>query len=251
MTGIGGHHSARSKSVSWITPPDIIEALGGPESFDLDPCAATPQPWPCARHSYTVRDDGLALPWFGRCYVNPPYSTRAIGRWLQRLAEHGTGIALIFARTETEAFFSQVWERANALLFLRSPRVHFHRPDGSRAPHNCGAPVVLCAYGMSDMDLLSCEPVPGQFVPLRFPRGIVLTLLEQCTFNGDKNPTWREELSGLLGSTGPIALADIYRHFSTHFKARGRAHWRAQIRKVLQEGPFTPVARGVWAMEGS
>lgn len=37
---IGGHQSANSGTTTWLTPRPIIWALGGPESFDLDPCAA-------------------------------------------------------------------------------------------------------------------------------------------------------------------------------------------------------------------
>lgn len=33
---IGSHQSARMKSDTWLTPPDIIKSLG---EFDLDPCS--------------------------------------------------------------------------------------------------------------------------------------------------------------------------------------------------------------------
>ena len=37
--GIGGHHSARSGSVEWLTPPEILAALGGNDNVvDLEPC---------------------------------------------------------------------------------------------------------------------------------------------------------------------------------------------------------------------
>lgn len=37
--GMGSHQSAAMLKDEWLTPPEIIQALGGPESFDLDPCA--------------------------------------------------------------------------------------------------------------------------------------------------------------------------------------------------------------------
>jgi hypothetical protein len=41
-TGIGSHTRAfRGKTDCWLTPPEIIRALG---PFDLDPCAAPSQP---------------------------------------------------------------------------------------------------------------------------------------------------------------------------------------------------------------
>ncbi|SDT83842.1 hypothetical protein SAMN04488548_1051, partial [Gordonia westfalica] len=63
-------------------------------------------------------------------WCNPPYSN--VWRWLDRLANHGTGTALIFARTETAGFQAQVWRRATAVLFLEG-RLTFHHRDGSKA----------------------------------------------------------------------------------------------------------------------
>ena len=54
--GIGGHHSARSRTNEWLTPPSVLQALG---PFDLDPCAPVTRPWPTAREHYTEIDNGL------------------------------------------------------------------------------------------------------------------------------------------------------------------------------------------------
>src|SRR5690606_26178062 len=94
---------------------------------------------------YTILDDGLKQPWHGRVWCNPPYGLEA-AKWLDRLADHGDGIALIFARTETVMFFEHVWAKATALLFIRG-RLHFHHVNGQRANANSGAPSVLVAYG--------------------------------------------------------------------------------------------------------
>ena len=150
---MGGHHSAAALSDTWLTPPEILRALG---KFDLDPCAAPdPKPWSTAEHHYTLPTDGLTTPWFGRVWCNPPYS-RATGTWLHRLADHGQGTALVFARTETSWFIDTVWERADAVLFIHG-RLHFHHADGSRAKHNAGAPSCLVAYGASDAAILAQE----------------------------------------------------------------------------------------------
>ena len=135
---------------SWITPTWLIDRLG---PFDLDPCACDPQPWPCAAEQYT--ENGLMLPWNGTVWMNPPYG-RQLGPWLNRLALHGDGIALVFARTETRAFFNNVWPYAEALLFLKG-RVTFCRPDGTPSPsgHNSGGPSVLIGYGPEAYDRLS------------------------------------------------------------------------------------------------
>lgn len=156
--GIGGHTLPNKGATdSWITPKKIIEAIG---PFDLDPCECTPQPWPCAAKSYTAKDDGLSLPWAGRVWLNPPYSTAE--KWLDRLASHGNGTALVFARTETEMFRRHVWDRAHGLLFLFG-RLYFHYPDGTRAKGNSGGPSVLVAYSHKDAERLKACKLHGAF----------------------------------------------------------------------------------------
>lgn len=161
---IGGHHSARMKNDEWLTPPAILKALG---PFDLDPCAPRERPWPMAARHYTADDDGLAQPWVGRVWCNPPYGLEAAA-WLARLADHGDGIALIFARTETDMFFRTVWDRADAVLFIRG-RLHFHYVDGRRAAANGGAPSCLVAYGQRNVQALADSGIAGQLVHLNRP----------------------------------------------------------------------------------
>lgn len=161
MSGMGSHQSARMQNDEWLTPPQIINALW---PFDLDPCAPWRRPWDTARHHYTMRDNGLMQPWEGRVWLNPPYG-RETGRWLEKLADHGNGIALIFARTETAMFFEQVWRKADAVLFIEG-RLFFHYVDGSQATANAGAPSVLVAYGQNNAEVLKHCGIAGQFIPL-------------------------------------------------------------------------------------
>jgi hypothetical protein len=79
------------------------------------------------------------------------------------LAQHGNGIALIFARTETDMFFKHVWQRAQAILFLRG-RVTFRLPCGTDPRKNSGAPSVLIAYGSANAECLRTCNLRGSFV---------------------------------------------------------------------------------------
>jgi hypothetical protein len=103
--GMSSHQSAAMKSDEWLTPPEIMAKLG---SFDLDPCAPVRRPWDTALWHYDVNDDGLSMPWHGRVWLNPPFGREAV-KWLRRLKDHGNGIALIPARTETAMFYECVW----------------------------------------------------------------------------------------------------------------------------------------------
>lgn len=97
-----------SASPEHYTPEHIItlaaELMG---AIDLDPCSNS-RVWPnvpAAKH-YTAADNGLAHPWPGRVYLNPPYG-RKIGQWTEYMRsqyEHGPcsqALALLPARTDT------------------------------------------------------------------------------------------------------------------------------------------------------
>lgn len=157
-SAMGAHQSARPGSGVWLTPGYITDALG---PFDLDPCGH--EGWPTAQKLICPPRDGLNEPWHGRVWLNPPY--RDAWAWLARLANHGNGIALIFARTETRGFIDQVWNRADAVKFLHG-RLHFHYPDGRRAEMNAGAPSVLVAYGDTNARILHDTDIPGTYLPI-------------------------------------------------------------------------------------
>lgn len=157
---LSGHQrQVRGATDVWLTPPEIIAALG---PFDLDPCAAVGQPWATAAKHYTVEDDGLSFGWHGLVWCNPPFGPEA-ATWLGRLAEHGSGVGLVPARTETRWFVAEVWGRADAVLFLHG-RPHFHHADGTRGTSNSGAPICLVAYGRVAVERLMACGLAGTFV---------------------------------------------------------------------------------------
>lgn len=154
---LGSHQQSIGKSQVHLTPKWIIDALG---PFDLDPCAADPRPWDCALVNYAT--DGLGKPWQGRVWLNPPFDRREVGQWIERLADHGNGITLLHARTETE-WFQPIWRAADAILFL-DKRIAFCRPDGTTQEANSGAPPVLAAFGDDNAWRLRTSGIGGAFV---------------------------------------------------------------------------------------
>jgi len=159
MNGMGTHQSARMQKDEWLTPPHIISSLG---SFDLDPCAPKIRPWDMAKDHY--HELGLMKPWHGRIWLNPPYGNMT-GEWLNKLSHHNNGVALIFARTDTETFFREVWAKADAVLFIKG-RLTFCHIDGTRATANSGAPSCLVAYGLNNVQSLEKCDIKGKLLKI-------------------------------------------------------------------------------------
>ncbi len=158
---MGSHQSANMLKDEWLTPPHVIESLG---EFDLDPCSPINSPFKIAKNNFTIIDNGLIQEWQGRVWLNPPYGLQAAS-WLDKLSQHGNGIALIFARTETKMFFDHVWNKATGLLFIEG-RLYFHHITGEKAKANAGAPSVLIAYGKNNLDILKNCDIPGKLITL-------------------------------------------------------------------------------------
>jgi hypothetical protein len=107
-------------------------------------------------------------PWHGRVWCNPPYGRRTF-RWLARVAEHGNGMTLIFARTETKGFHREVWAKADAIFFFEG-RIRFFHLSGARAA-SANAPSCLVAYGQNNVAAIQrameCGRLGGRLLRLR------------------------------------------------------------------------------------
>lgn len=108
-----------SATDEWATPQELFDALawvyGG---FTLDPCATAGNA-KCKRF-FTREQDGLAQPWTGKVFMNPPYG-RQIGRWVRKAFEESRDgafvVCLLPARTDT-----RWWQD-----YVRRGHVHFLR----------------------------------------------------------------------------------------------------------------------------
>lgn len=196
-------------------------------------------PWKTARRRYTEQDDGLFLPWFGRVWLNPPYSQPEITRFLSRMALHDRGIAFIFVRSDGRYWHEHVLRSASGLFFLLR-KVKFFRPDGTQSPHGHFAPSILCSYGAQDLDVLATLPKDqGTLVPLRLPRSVLMAALD---------PSWRElVVSELRAARGAVRLGDLYQAISSHPRTRRNPHWRAKVRQQVQR-VGRRVAPGQWEL---
>lgn len=137
------HETCVGASDEWYTPPEIFAALR--LSFDLDPCSPGPGHWVPAAFVYTKDDDGLAQPWRGLVWMNPPFGGRN-GQvpWLRKFFAHSNGIALVAARTSA-GWFHEWAPKAETMLFPRG-KTKFVRPDGTIGG-SPGTGIVLLGVG--------------------------------------------------------------------------------------------------------
>ncbi len=152
----------------WYTPRHIIDlarqALGG---IDLDPAS-------CALADETVRAsvfydkhrNGLAQPWFGKVWLNPPYSRDLMSKFAGRLLHQyelgnvEAGIMLVHNCTET-LWFQICAAGAKAVCFPKG-RLQFRNPSRTQKS-TPGVGQALLYYG----------PVPNRFEKIFSDVGLV------------------------------------------------------------------------------
>lgn len=145
----------------WYTPKWIIDALG---PFDLDPCAPS-ESFYTAVKCYTKKVDGLAQEWKGRVWMNPPYKNPLIGKFMKRMAEHGSGTALVFNRMDTALWHDIIFPNATAIKILRG-RLKFVGIDGKESSCGAGCGSVLVAFGEVDAIVLEKCGINGKYIRL-------------------------------------------------------------------------------------
>jgi phage N-6-adenine-methyltransferase len=127
----------RSKATDeWRTPPALYGALLAEFDFDLD-LAATSANAMQGRWLGPggLAEDSLTVPWrdHGRCgFLNPPYSAKLIGPFMQKAAESSrdgfTTAALVKLDTSTQWW---EWTRAATEIRVIPHRVPFLKADGT------------------------------------------------------------------------------------------------------------------------
>lgn len=153
------HESTYNESKEWYTPRPIFDALG--MEFDLDPCSPGRDivPWIPADKHLTIIENGLVASWTGNVFMNPPYGMDT-PKWFKRLALHGFGIGLVFARTDTR-WFHEFVPLADAICFIQG-RVQFvkaaeaerYARGGYDPKGGCGAASMLVAFGKKNAEAL-------------------------------------------------------------------------------------------------
>ena len=148
-------HPSKDK---WIVPQEILNKLA---EFDLDVYAPFNRPWDVARYNYTIIDDGLNKPWYGKVFCHPP-DGKLTYSWLEKCARYGSCIALVYSKTDSAYFQNIIMKYASAALFIKG-RVKFHYTDGSKAD-SAPLPSMLVAFDAKNAKVLENSGIEGSFV---------------------------------------------------------------------------------------
>lgn len=113
-------------SDDYYTPRWVFEAMG--LTFDLDVAAPVGGPWhvPASRY-FTAVDDGLAQPWDGLVWCNPPYSQ--FEAWADRWIAHDRGVLLGYQLPQVR-WTRKVFAAADVVTMTGT---EFIKPDGTKA----------------------------------------------------------------------------------------------------------------------
>lgn len=124
-----------SGDFEYYTPPEIIDAarvvMG---DIDLDPASSVAANERVkAGRFYTVADDGLSLPWFGRVWLNHPFGRGLNDLWISKIVQEYAIANIEEALCITYACTSEKWFQPllpHKQCFI-SPRTNYYLPDGS------------------------------------------------------------------------------------------------------------------------
>ena len=107
------------------TPKWIFDGLG--ITFDLDVASSNhPLVIVPATKRYTIEDDALKQPWFGRVWMNPPFSKMT--PWIDKWLEHNNGICLVSLASNGK-WMNKLWDSDAACHYL-PPNMAFNGASG-------------------------------------------------------------------------------------------------------------------------
>lgn len=112
----------------YYTPPDILACVRGTLGvIDLDPAThVIAQAQVQARHFFTLDQNGLERNWFGRVYLNPPFSSWDL--WAEKILTEVSAsrvaelIALGFTRTQSAKYFTPLLRRVDGICIVSGRR---------------------------------------------------------------------------------------------------------------------------------
>jgi ParB family chromosome partitioning protein len=153
------HVSNNSGENEWYTPIEYIESarkvMG---SIDLDPASCEfANKSILAKKIYTIQDSGLTQKWDGNVWLNPPYSSDLMTKFIQKVSKsYNDGDiqqAIVLTNNATETnWFNSLVEHASAIVFIKG-RIKFISTSGKNNTPLQGQSIVY--FGRRNSEFLN------------------------------------------------------------------------------------------------
>ena len=129
------------------TPKIIFDKLG--LQFDLDVASGSSDYIAVPTNNrFTIDDDAFTQDWYGRVWMNPPFSKPS--PWALKWLEHGNGVALL-PLSGNSKWWRMLWQ-SDAAVVMIEPNTGFAKPDGGEQKIMYG--ISLWAVGADNIKAL-------------------------------------------------------------------------------------------------
>lgn len=145
-----GQWESKGGSDHYYTPKYIFDALKC--NFDLDVAAPIDRSFCYVPAKKFITENSLDQEWKGFIWMNPPFSGRnGKDLWLNKMYNHGNGIAFIPDRTSAP-WWQKHAAKSDCVLFING-KINMIRSDGSEAKQP-GNGTCLFGYGENAVEIL-------------------------------------------------------------------------------------------------
>ena len=133
---VHGSHNL-SGQIEWYTPKQYIDSANRVMgTIDCDPASSDlAQKVVNATIYHTLKDNGLAYPWEGTVWLNPPYTSKIVSAFVDKLLAHlqdreVTQAILLTHNNADTVWFHKACQKCAAACFTRG-RVRFYNSNGT------------------------------------------------------------------------------------------------------------------------
>lgn len=130
---------------------DLVNKLYG--QIDLDPASSDlAQKKVNAKTYYTIKDDSLNKKWFGKVFLNPPYSSKEISQFIEKLINSLNDIKEVILLTNNNTdtrWFLKAVENCNIALFTKG-RINFYTKDIEKTSPTNGQTIFYFGHRKED-----------------------------------------------------------------------------------------------------
>lgn len=223
--------SNKKRSDEYYTPKRVFDALQ--VEFDMDVAAPVDRTYVCVPAKEFITANSLDIRWNGFVWMNPPYSKNK-SLWLNKLFNHGNGIALMPDRTSAP-WWPIAAEQADIILLVTG-KIKYINAEGveKKQPGNGST---LFGYGPKAVEailraeqnklgiafsrrLIRVRPIFSYILTARIYRGIT-----DAWYKFDaQNPVFVDEDEGeeiiIEGSQGVKSMKELSNEYLSHLERK-------------------------------